>query len=152
MILMIQVSIVLIWIVMHLKEHSLSFLTHFESYQKNVFSLFWVCVKLSAYFGARTVYKRYKNLFYENFCIFIEETKFFKSLCSYLKQIFLNENITLMSLFQYVRIFLSQEIRRTLNGIKIIHFKKDTWVSSTIVKFFEILNLDHSLMNIQKIS
>ena len=128
------------------KRTQSSFLTHFESYQKNVFSLFCVCVKLGAYFGARTVYKRYKNLFNENFCIFIEETKFFKSLCSYLKQIFLNENIILMSLFQYIWNVISQEIRRTLNDIKMIYFKKDTWVLSTFVNFLEILNLDHSSM------
>ena len=152
MILMIQVSIVLIWIVVHLKEHSLSFLTHFESYQKNVFSLFCVCVKLNAYFGGRTVYKRYENLFYENFCIFIEDTKFLKNLCSYLKQICLNENIILMSLFQYVWDVISQGVQRTLNDVKIIHFKKDIWNSSTIVKFSKILSLDHYSMNVQKFS
>ena len=58
-------------------------------------------------------------------------------MCSYLKQIFLNENIILMSLFLYVWIVISQEVRRTLNDIKMIHFKKDTWVVSMIVKFFE---------------
>ena len=31
-----------------------------------------------------------------------------------------------------------REVRRTLNDIKIIYFKKDTWVLSMILKFFEI--------------